>query len=188
MASPGSTPPPTDAPKTEAALLNEAVPLGAPEKYELKAPEGVVIPESASNLFKDMNLSNDQAQKFVDYYMTQVQEQQKAANGSALAIRESWRAQVKADPDIGPRLPAVRQTISSALDVIGDAKLSQQFREAMDFTGAGDNPAFVKTLYKLAQMVTEPRRHVQGGPSPEGQKRPGQGPPSAAKALYPNLA
>jgi len=134
-----------------------------------------------------MNLSNDQAQKFVDYYLSQVQEQHKAANDSAVAIRESWRAQVKADPDIGPRLPAVRQTISSALDVIGDAKLAQQFREAMDFTGAGDNPAFVKTIYKLAQMVTEPRRHVQGGPSPEGQKRPGQGPPSAAKALYPSL-
>jgi len=163
------------------------VPLGAPEKYELTVPEGVTVPDGAHELFKGMNLSNDQAQKFVDFYMTQAQAQLKAANESATTIRESWRAQVKADPDIGPRLPAVRQTISSALDVIGDAKLAQQFREAMDFTGAGDNPAFVKTFYKLAQMVTEPRRHVQGG-GPVPVKAPGQGPPSAAKALYPNLA
>lgn len=163
------------------------MPLGAPEKYEYTVPEGVTVPDGANELFKGMNLSNDQAQKFVDFYLAQAGKLSEAANESASAIRTSWQAQVKADPDIGPRLPAVKQTIAAALDVIGDAKLAADFRTAMDFTGAGDNPAFVKTLYKLAQMVTEPRRHVAGG-GPVPVKAPGQGPPSAAKALYPNLA
>jgi hypothetical protein len=187
---PAPTKPPAEDDKT---LLNQKVPGGAPEKYDFKLPEGATLPEATltevSGIFKDLNLSQDQAQKLVDYHVAQAQKLSEAANESAMAIRSSWQAQVKADPDIGPRLPQVRQAISSALDVLGDAKLAQEFRQAMDFTGAGDNPAFVKTLYKLSQLVTEPRRHVAGGgPAATGQRAPGEGKPSAAKALYPNLA
>jgi hypothetical protein len=59
----------------------------------------------------------------------------------------------------------------------------------MDYTGAGNNPAFIKAFWKMAQALTE-GGHVAGtGPAPIGQKPPGAAErPTAAKALYPNLA
>lgn len=187
------TQPPTEPAKAAGqpeSLVNQAVPGGAPEKYEFK---GNALPEAtltaATALFKGMNLSQDQAQQLVDFHAAQAAQMAEASNEAAAAIRTSWQAQVKADPELGPRLPAVRQAISSALDVLGDPKLAGEFRKAMDFTGAGDNPAFVKALYKLSQMVIEPRKHVAGtGPSPAGQRAPGAAPPTPAKALYPNLS
>ena len=57
----------------------------------------------------------------------------------------------------------------------------------MNVTGAGNHPAFVRAFWKLAQQVTE-GGHVAGrGPSPEGQKAPGEMPRTAASTLYPNL-
>jgi hypothetical protein len=58
----------------------------------------------------------------------------------------------------------------------------------MDMTGAGDNPAFILTFYRLAQRQTE-GSHVAGrGPSPGGQQRPGSADiRSPAQDLWPNL-
>jgi hypothetical protein len=58
----------------------------------------------------------------------------------------------------------------------------------MDITGAGNNPAFIRAFFKLAQQVTE-GRHVAGrGPSTAGQSNPSAAPRTAGEALYPNLA
>src|SRR5882762_10933205 len=51
----------------------EKPPAGAPEKYEdFKLPDGYKMDETASKevtaMFKELNLSQDQAQKLVDYY------------------------------------------------------------------------------------------------------------------------
>jgi len=55
----------------------------------------------------------------------------------------------------------------------------------MDSTGAGDNPAFIKAFYKLAQRVTE-GSYVQGR-GPAEVTAPGGRRPSPAQAMYPNL-
>jgi hypothetical protein len=100
--------------------------------------------------------------------------------------QEQWVKEVKADPELGPRLNEVKTTISRAIDGLNNPKLARDFREAMDFTGAGNNPAFIRAFYKLAQMVTEGGHVAGGGPSAAGQKRAGEM-PSAAQAMYPNL-
>jgi hypothetical protein len=169
----------------------EKTATGAPEKYEeFKVPEGFKLDEAvgkdAGELFKSLNLDQAGAQKLVDFYIAKTQEAAEAPYKAYSEMRAEWQAAVKADPEIGGKLDVVKQTVSRALDGLGDAKLAQEFREAMDLTGAGDNPAFVKAFFKLAQKVTE-GQHVSGkGPSTFGQQRPGQ-PASAAHALYPNL-
>ena len=88
---------------------------------------------------------------------------------------------------MGPKLDSVLDTISKAINGLGDAKLATDFRSAMDYTGAGNNPVVIKALWKLAAQVTE-GSHVAGlNPAAAGQQRPGAGPPTTAKALYPNL-
>jgi hypothetical protein len=197
-----STPPlsPTETPpaSTETAdgktVLTKAeeAPPSAPEKYEdFKLPEGVKLEgdqlKSAQDLFKDLNLPQDSAQKLIDFHVAQLKASTETSNKAYEDMRSDWQTKTKADPELGPKLPQIKETIGRALSTLNDPKLVSEFSQAMDLTGAGDHPAFVKAFYKLSQAVTE-GRHVQGsGPSSFGQLRPGtDAKPSVARAMYPN--
>lgn len=183
----------TPEPKPEAkTVLNEKAAQGAPEKYEaFKAPEGFELDaktvEAAVPIFKELGISQEGAQKLVDFYAAQSKQAAEAPVKYWQDMQEQWRTAVMADPEIGPKIDQVKTTVSRAIDSIGDAKLAQEFREAMDLTGAGNNPAFIKAFYKLAQRLTEGSHVAGNGASPSGQARPGSAPTSAARALYPNL-
>ena len=177
------------------SLLNkeDKTPTGAPEKYEdFQVPEGFVLDEAiakeAGELFKGLNVSQEGAQKLVDFYIAKTQEAADAPIKFWSEKQAKWQADMKADKEIGSRLPLVKQTISKAIDGLGDPKLAAEFREAMDYTGAGNNVAFAKVFFKLAEMVTEGTHVAAGGPSKLGQKPPGTGPTDAAHAMYPHLS
>jgi hypothetical protein len=179
------------------SLLNQAKPdakpaAGAPEAYtEFKVPDGFSLDEAvskeASALFKGLGLNQDQAQSMVDFYTVKTKEAFDAPYNAWRDTQEKWVNEIKADPDLGGKLDAVKSSISKAIDSLGDTKLATEFREAMDYTGAGNNPAFIRAFYKLAQRVTEGGVVSGRGPSTHGQKEPGSGPPTAAAALFPNL-
>ena len=164
---------------------------GAPETYSTFAvPDGYEldagVATEAGKIFKEMNLTQDQAQKLVDFYTAKTTESANAPYQVWNEMQEKWVKEVKSDPQMGPRLNEIKTTISRAIDGLGDPKLAQEFRAAMDYTGAGNNPAFIKAFWKLSAMVTE-GRHVSGnGPSPAAQPNSGR-PASAAAAMYPNL-
>ncbi len=163
---------------------------GAPEKYEdFKVPEGyeldAEVAKEAGDLFKGLGLSQEGAQKLVDFYTAKTSEALEAPFKFWAETQEKWINEVKSS-ELGSKLQEVKTTISKAIDGLGDPRLAKEFREAMDYTGAGNNLAFIRAFYKLASQVTE-ASHVPGaGPSPTGQARPGEV-PSAAKAMYPNL-
>lgn len=182
----------------EPSLLNKDAPKpaeGAPEKYEaFKIPDGhqldAKVLEEASPIFKELGLSQDKAQKLVDLYS---KHSAATSDGLAEAVRkqnETWQSEAKAHPDLKGKLDPggpVLTTISRALDSLGDAKLTADFKSAMDFTGAGNHPAFIRTFYAMAQRIAEGTHVAGNGPSPLGQTQPGARPPSPAKAMYPNL-
>jgi len=167
--------------------------MGAPDKYEeFNVPDGYTLdPEvatAAGELFKGMNLTQGNAQKLVDFYVTKTQEAFNAPFRAYQDMVEGWVKEVKAHPEIGGKLDQVKATVASAIDSLGDASLARDFRKAMDLTGAGNHPAFVRVFYKLAQMVTEGNAVAGKGPSPHGQAAPGQSTrPSLAQAMYPTL-
>ena len=120
-----------------------------------------------------------------------------AAKGPAdeyTTTRNTWKAQVDSDPTIKSAVmdgktgtEAVKLGIGKVLGALNDPGLAADFKQAMDITGAGDNPAFIKAMWKIAGFVTE-GKHVGGNnPSPHGQTPPGAPRPDAASALYPNL-
>ena len=119
----------------------------------------------------------------------------KAPESAYEATRTEWRAKVDADPEIKAAtadgktgVEAVKVGIAKTLAALGDPALTADFKAAMDLTGAGDNPAFIKAMWKLSAFVTE-GKHVQGqNPSVHGQQAPGTSArPTPAAALYPNL-
>lgn len=192
--SPDPKAPPADG-KTPAA------PTGAPETYtDFTAPEGYTLDpkaiEAATPIFKELGLTQDQAQRLVAFHASQMIEAAKAPAATYEATRTQWQTAVKSDPELiaavsGGKtgLEAVKLDISRALTGLNDPKLAADFKAAMDLTGAGDHPAFVKALWKLSAFVTEGKPVTGAGPSPHGQRAPGVAEkPSPAQAMYPNLS
>lgn len=185
-------------PKTGETLLDddkkpETKPAGAPEAYtDFTLPEGVELkPETltaATELFKASGLSQESAQKMVDFHVAQLKTASEAEAKAYSDMRADWQTKSKADPDIGPKLEAIKQNVGKVYTAIGDPKLVSDFKEAMNLTGLGDHPAFIKFMNKLSEFVVE-GKHVSGtNPSVHGQKAPGAASaPSAAQALYPTL-
>jgi|SRR5215472_9482502 len=202
------TKPPTTTPSTEtkapadgketreprkSVLNEESKEEGAPTTYsDFTVPEGFTLDKDvageASTLFKEANLTQTQAQKLVDFYVKLTKESHDAPFQAWEDTQEKWRGELNSDPDIGgSRLNGTKASIGRLLDSLGDTALVDGFREAMDYTGAGNNPFVVKFLARIAQRLTEGGPVRGSGPSPDGMRRSGEGAPSAAQAIYPNL-
>lgn len=141
---------------------------GAPEKYEFKGGEGVELDTEALKDFepvaRDLNLTNEQAQKLVDAYpkiLAGVQQRQAEA---WQAQTEQWAADVKADKEIGgDKLTANLSAAQRALEQFGDPEL----KEYLDSTGLGNHPALVKAFIKVGKAMSEDKvvtgGHESGG-------------------------
>ena len=153
----------------------EQKPEGAPEKYEFTAGEGVELDADALKDFepvaRDLNLTNEQAQKLVDAYpkiLAGVQQRQAEAWQKQT---EGWAETVKADKEIGgDKLTANLSAAQRALDQFGTPEL----KEYLSATGLGNHPDLVKTFVKIGKAMSEDGM-VDG--SNQGQR-------SAAEVLY----
>ena len=197
---PKSTEPKPDAkaPATDATKPTEAT--GAPEKYaDFAAPVGYTIDtklvEAAAPIFKELNLTQEQAQKLISLQAQTMIDAAKAPQAAYEAMRLEWRNTVAADAEIKSYATdgrtgadAVKVDIGKALATL-PPQLANEFKQAMDVTGAGDHPAFVKAIWKLSQSVIEGKPVSGAGPSKFGQADPSRpDKPSPAAAMYPNLA
>ncbi|HBR7407557.1 TPA: peptidase [Klebsiella pneumoniae] len=129
---------------------------GAPEKYEFTAAEGVDLDTEALKDFepvaRELNLTNEQAQKLVDAYpkiLAGVQQRQAEA---WQAQTEEWAATVKADKEIGgDKLTANLGVAQRALDTFGTPAL----KEYLNGTGLGNHPELVKAFVKVGKAMSE---------------------------------
>ncbi|ECD9384239.1 peptidase [Salmonella enterica subsp. salamae] len=154
----------------------EQKPEGAPEKYEFKPAEGQELDTAALEQFepiaRELNLTNEQAQKMVDLYgtkiMPMVQQQQAEAWQKTT---EQWAADVKADKEIGgDKLTGNLSAAQRALAQFGTPEL----KEYLEGTGLGNHPELVKAFIKIGKAMSEDGM-VDG--SNQGQR-------SAAEVLY----
>lgn len=189
-----TTEPAAEGPKP--SLLNQEepkaaeAPAGAPEAYtDFKVPEGYTLDKEtlgeAAPIFKELGLSQDQAQKLVDFYTKRIDSTVNARMDEYTRTREGWQAEVKAK--YGQQLTEVKATVGRALASL-DPKVAENFKQVMDMTGAGDNPAFIEAFYQLSKRATEGRPVTPGNPSAAGQQAPGsRARPSPAQSMFPNL-
>jgi len=181
-----ATPPanePAPEPKSESAAPVTYTDFSVPEGHTLDA----AAIESATPLFRELRLTQDQAQKLVDFYSTQVGKINAENEGYMETLRTQWREELKSDKDIGGKLDQVKVDIGRAIDRLPQA-VREPFKEAMNLTGAGDHPAVIKAIHAFASLIGEGTHVSGGGPSPDGQSRTGVASrPSAAQSMYPNL-
>lgn len=183
------------APKDPAAPKEPAKAAdGPPEKYEFKAAEGKELDpkvvEAVTPIFKELGLTQDQAQKLVDFQAARDTELATAMEKVVNDTRNEWREKIAKDPTLGDGKdnlkPEVRANISKALDSL-PAEAKAAVVKAFDLTGAGDNPAVVAAMNHFGKLLSEGTSVRGGGPSSEGQRAPGAPTrPSLAQALYPN--
>jgi hypothetical protein len=180
--------------KSTQSLINEkSTEKGAPEAYsDFTVPEGFAldgeVAKEAGTLFKGLDLTQTQAQSLVDFYVKQTKEAFEAPFNAYMDKRQEWRNQINADSEIGgSKLNGVKVSIGKLIDSFGNAKIAEGFRDAMDYTGAGDNPDVVRGLYELSKRLTEGHAVRGNGPSTEGQRPGGAAQPGAAAAMYPHL-
>lgn len=124
-----------------------------------------------------------QAQALVDLYAKSLNAALKGQLDSWHKQQGDWQREIQADPELGgSNLDVVKQTVSRVLD---NSELSDpKFREALSFTGAGNNPAVVRTLYRWAKALSEGDA-VSGGPA--GRNRDGSingERPTIAQSIY----
>lgn len=180
--------------KAEGEKKEEAV--KAPEKYEdYKVPEGYVInPEvktKADALFKDLGLSQDGAQKAVDFYREISTAAAQAGAKANADMIVGWLKEAEEHPDLRGKLgpgKEVNVRISKMLDSIPDQKLASDYRKAMDDSGIGNLTAFILVHDFFAKQLTEGTHVAGNGPSKHGQSAPNApAQPSAAAAMWPSL-
>lgn len=170
----------------------------APEAYEpFKLPEGIELKgeelTKAQTLFKELNLDQAAAQRLVDFHAAQMKAIAEAPDTGFDALTTEWKTKAEADPEIGSfdgaKALALKTTIAKGLDALGDPALATDFKAVMNLTGAGNNPAFIKTLAKFAERFVEgrPTNTNNAKPSANGQAAPDAAPKSIASAMYPNL-
>ena len=148
----------------------------APEKYELTPAEGAVydpaVIEAYTDVARELNLSNESAQKLLDKVapvMVARQAEQIAA------IQEGWRAETTADKEVGGANLEVNLGVAKkALEAFGTPELSTLLKES----GLGNHPEVIRLLYRAGTKISQDG-FVGGSPSTAGTE-------GIAAKLYPN--
>lgn len=141
-----------------------------PEAYELTAPEGMTIDaallEAATPVLKELNLTNDAANKLMPLAGQLMEKSQTAAVDALIAAgqqqRKAWLDTAKADKEIGgARWDETVHTAARALDAFGFPE-GHDFRKALEETGFGNHPDMIRLFARLGGMVGEDGQFVRG--------------------------
>lgn len=151
-------------------------------KYTLTMPDGVELDtelaEALGPDFKDLGLTNAQAQKLVDKYIatqqTRVAKQTEAWAGTV----QKWADDAKADKDIGGA--KWDQTVAASRRAVGKLG-SPALTEYLNSSGGGNHPEMIRFMAKVGAMISEDTP-ATGGADGKGK------PVDHAYAMFPSDA
>jgi hypothetical protein len=108
-------------------------------------PEGMEVDKAlldkAVPLFKELNLTQEDAQKLIDLQSGTVQEGAQAQVEAHNQVLESWDKEIKADPEFGgDKFDENLGIAKQGLDAVGSDGLKDFLRES----GAGSHPEVIK--------------------------------------------
>lgn len=169
-----------EADQKAAADAEKAKLVGAPEKYEsFTAPQGVTLNSELVNEFtplaKNLNLSQEGAQKIADFGVKLIQKQSEATAKQWVDTRAAWTTQIKSDKEVGGN--NYSKASETAYRGIGLAMKTIPELKAVVDQGWFDNPALFKMAHLLGKTVREDR-FIDGGAASEREL-------TAAEILYP---
>lgn len=131
---------------------------GAPEKYEITLPEGMTMDEAlwaeAEPILREMNASNELAQKLVQLQAKSVQGYQAKIQEAWTQQNQQWIAELKADPEFGgANFKKNAAYAQSAVAWIGSKV--EGFQAAIEGLGIVNNPALARGFSELGKALAE---------------------------------
>lgn len=151
-------------------------------KYDLKMPDGVdldtELADALGSDFKELGLTNAQAQKLVDKYI-EVQQGRAQKQGETWAETISgWVDTAKSDKEIGgDKWDGTVTNARRAVETIGTPAL----KEYLNASGGGNHPELIRFMAKVGAMIREDNPASGGA---EGAGKPAE----AAHILFPTDA
>lgn len=156
----------------------EAKPQGAPDKYEgFKLPEGIEIKadvlEKFSATAKELNLSQENAQKLIDMQAQNVKAEVDARLAAFNAEVQTW--ETKSREVFGAEWQKEFGIASKAVERFGTPEL----RKLLNDTGLGNHPEWIRFANKAGKMIAEDN-------PPEGRTA-GNEQVDTAKLMFPTM-
>ncbi|MDD3884554.1 MAG: hypothetical protein PHW66_06415 [Gallionella sp.] len=138
---------------------DDDAPEGAPEKYEFTAGEGLSLDETVIGAFsevaKDLNLTQDAAQKVLDKMAPVIASRQAE---QIQAVQSGWREAAMKDTEYGGEKLGENVAIAQkALDQFG----SEEFKTLLKESGFGNHPEVIRAFYRVGK-ATSPDGIVMG--------------------------
>lgn len=126
---------------------------GAPERYDFKAGEGVsydaAVIDAYSEVAKELNLSQDNAQKVLDKMAPVIAARQ---SEQIAALHADWANSSKADKEFGgEKLAENLGTAKKAMDAFATPEL----RTLLNDTGLGNHPEVIRMFYRAGKSISE---------------------------------
>ena len=189
---PAAAPPPVEAkPEGDKPTAEAAKPEG-----EAQAPLTITLPEAiapdperltaATATLTELGLDQAGVDKLLPIVTDLLTEQrardQKALADNFTATTAEWQKQTLALPEFsGPQREQSLAVLGRVMDEFGN----DEVRAALNTTGLGNHPGFVKMILDMANTLVEGTPTTQGRPAAPGpQGRPG--PRSRGELFYPN--
>lgn len=141
-----------------------------PETYaDFTMPEGVELDAAAveqfAPVFKDLGLTQDQAQKLVDIEASRVQASEAGQVEAFNQLIDGWKNESLNDSEFGG--DKFEESIGQAQKAIGEFG-SPELKKLLDEHGVGNHPAMVRFMVKVGQTLKE---DSPGGGKPTGGKK-----------------
>jgi hypothetical protein len=178
----GDDPKPGDPPAADPApVIPEAYELTPPEGFEKLDDETVQL---ATPVFKDLGLSNEQANKLMPVagkFAQRIQQQHnQAILDEVTAQRTAWAKEAQEDAEIGgAKFDETKHLAAKGLDALGYPKGSP-FRSFLTDSGLSNHPEMIRAMRKIGELVGEDNDFI----------RPNAGAPVSRKSreeiLYPD--
>ncbi len=200
----GTQPTPTPSPtaptndqqgQSPLSAASAQTPPAVPDSYTFVAPEGKTLDAAAIAAFtpiaKDLGLTQAAADRLFAFYNERTAEVNKTIDSAIQAMGEKWMMETRADPNLGPRIDAIKQNTGRMFDVVfaKAPEVRAAFQKAMNDTMSGNNPAFIRAFDMIASHVNEGSYVSGAGPASTGQNPTGQHQrPSLAQAMYGHLS
>lgn len=150
-----------------------AAPAGAPEQYDYSAaiPEGMQVDQQLADGFsviaREMNLTNDQANKIAAYGIQYGQQVAQAMQQQLDAEVAGWGEAAK--KELGADFDKTMQLCGAALEAV--EKQVPGIRKALNETGAGNRIEVIKVMRLMGELVqSDPSKlaNLGGAAKPAG--------------------
>lgn len=146
---------PSQASETILGAKTESLEAVVPEKYDFILPEGLEVDEvrqgEFSELAKGLGLTNDAANKLVEYGLRFAQEGAEALIQKQVEEIQQWGEDTK--KALGSKYDENVRMASVGVEVL--SKEIPDLRKALNETGAGNRIEFVQLLARVGELVGE---------------------------------